>query len=53
MNLTKMASYLQKVMRNGKGKGKGIAIPAQAWTGPGGSGRLGLPYFKKTGTRRW
>jgi len=31
-------------------KGKGKATPAQAWTGPVGSGRLRLPYFKKTGT---
>jgi len=43
-----MASYLQKVMRKGNGKGK--ARPAQVWTGPEGSGRLKLPYFKKIGT---
>jgi len=39
-----MASYLQKVMRKGK------ATPAQSWTGPVGSGRARLPYFKKTDT---
>jgi hypothetical protein len=27
-------------------KGKGKAIPLQAWTGPEGSRRLRLPYFK-------
>jgi hypothetical protein len=34
--------------RSGKhgGKGKGKAIPLQAWTGPKGSRRLRLPYFK-------
>jgi hypothetical protein len=32
------------------GKGKGKAIPLQAWTGPEGSRRLRLPYFKKIGT---
>jgi len=29
---------------------KGKAIPLQAWTGPEGSRRLGLPDFKTTGT---
>jgi len=43
-----MTSCLQKVMRKGKCKGK--AVHAQAWTGPEGSERLRLPYFKKTGT---
>jgi len=33
-----------------KGKGKGKAIPLQAWTGPKGSSRLRLPYFKTIGT---
>jgi hypothetical protein len=31
-------------------KGKGKAIPLQAWTGPEGSRKLQLPYFKKIGT---
>jgi hypothetical protein len=29
----------------GKGEGKGKARPVQAWTGPEGSSRLGLPDF--------
>jgi len=29
---------------------KSKARPAQVWTGPEGSGRLRLPYFKKIGT---
>ena len=29
---------------------KGKAIPLQAWTGPEGSRRLKLPYFKIIGT---
>jgi len=33
-----------------QGKGKGKAIPLQAWTGPEGSRRLGLPDFKIVGT---
>ena len=32
---------------------KGKAIPLQAWTGPEGFTRLGLPDFKTVGTRRW
>jgi len=32
---------------------KGKAIPLQAWTGPEGSRRLKLPYFKTFVTRRW
>jgi hypothetical protein len=31
-------------------KGKGKAIPLQVWTGPEGSRRLRLPYFKTIGT---
>jgi uncharacterized integral membrane protein len=31
-------------------KGKGKAIPLQAWTGPMGSRKLGLPDFKTIGT---
>jgi len=34
-------------------KSEGKAIPLQAWTGPAGSRRLGLPDFKKIGTGRW
>jgi hypothetical protein len=34
-------------------KGKDKTIPLQAWTGPEGSRRLRLPYFKTIGTRRW
>jgi len=33
-----------------KTEGKGKAVPLQAWTGPEGSRRLRLPYFKKIGT---
>jgi hypothetical protein len=33
----------------GKGKGKGKAILIQAWTGPEGSKRLGLPDLKTMG----
>jgi len=29
---------------------KKVAIPLQAWTGPGGSRRLRLPDFKTVGT---
>jgi len=29
------------------------AIPLHAWTGPEGSRRLRLPYFKTVGTWRW
>jgi hypothetical protein len=29
---------------------KGKTIPLQAWTGPEGSRRLKLPYFKTIGT---
>jgi hypothetical protein len=29
---------------------KGKAIPLQSWTGPEGSRRLRLPYFKTIGT---
>ena len=32
------------------GKGKVKAIPLQAWTGPEGSRKLRLPYFKTIGT---
>jgi hypothetical protein len=32
---------------------KGKAIPLQGWTGPEGSWRLRLPYFKIIGTRIW
>ena len=32
---------------------KGKAIPVQAWTGPEGSRRLGLPDFKTNDTLRW
>jgi len=32
---------------------KGKAIPLQAWTGPEGSRRLGLPDFKTIGSWRW
>jgi hypothetical protein len=32
---------------------KGKAIPLQALTGPEGSRRLGLPYFKTIGIWRW
>jgi len=31
----------------------GKAIPLQAWTGPEGCRKLGLPDFKKIDTRRW
>jgi hypothetical protein len=31
-------------------EGKDKAIPFQAWTGPGGSRRLGLPDFKTIGS---
>ena len=41
-----MAPYLQKVLSKGKDK----AIPAQAWTGPEGSGWVRLTYCKKIGT---
>ena len=34
-------------------KSKSKAIPLQAWTGPEGSRRLRLPYFKKIGTCKW
>jgi len=30
------------------GKGKGKAVRLQAWTGPGGSRKLRLPYFVTT-----
>jgi len=33
-----------------KGKGKVEAIPLELWTGPGGSRRLRLPYFKTIST---
>jgi len=29
---------------------QGKAIPLKAWTGPQGSRRMRLPYFKTTGT---
>jgi hypothetical protein len=32
---------------------KGKAIPLQVWTGPEGSMRFRLPYFKTICTRRW
>jgi len=32
---------------------RGKAIPLQAWTGPQGSRRLGLPNFKTVGSWRW
>jgi len=35
------------------GSWRGKAIPLQAWTGPDGSRRLGLPHFKTIGTWRW
>jgi hypothetical protein len=37
----------------GNVKGKGTAIPLQAWTGPEGSRRMGLPDFKTIGTWSW
>jgi hypothetical protein len=33
-----------------EGKGEGKAILVQAWTGPEGSRRMGLPDFKTIGT---
>jgi len=33
-----------------KCKGKGKGVPLQPWTGPEGSRRLRLPYFKTIGT---
>jgi hypothetical protein len=36
------------MVNNSKGKGK--TIPLQVWTGPEGSRRLRLPYFKTIGT---
>jgi len=32
------------------GGGEGKAIPLQAWTGPEGSRRVRLPYFKTIST---
>jgi hypothetical protein len=31
---------------------EGNAVPVEAWAGPGGSRRLGLPHFKTVGTWR-
>jgi hypothetical protein len=40
----------QPTIGGSKGKGKGKATLLQAWTGPLGSRRLRLPYFKTVGT---
>jgi hypothetical protein len=41
---------IKHAIKNDKCKGKGKAIPLQALTGPEGSRRLKLPYFKAIGT---
>ena len=34
-------------------KGKGNAIPVKAFSGPGVSRTVEVPYFKTIGTRKW
>jgi hypothetical protein len=47
--ITKWKTALQ-ISATGLHSGKSKAIPLQAWTGPEGSRRLGLPDIKTIGT---
>jgi hypothetical protein len=44
----KHRTYLRKKVQIGKGEDKAISV--QGWTGPQGSRRFRLPYFKTIGT---